>query len=89
MEPDDVVHFGCLRCKRTRRTQEIDEQAEQVMLQVLEAAFYLIETEGERQGVTVPSALREKLMKWAVKQSIIPADAEKRRKLRHERNQLD
>lgn len=92
----EIVQFGCLRCKRTRRTEEMDAAAEQIMLQVFEGAFYMIQQEGQTQGIVVDDTLKNKLMKWGIQASILPKDALKRPKheagtaeLANEREKLD
>jgi len=71
---DDRVRFGCISCKRTRRMAALDAAAEKTMEQVFTTAFDLIQEEGRRMGVTVPEALREKMLKWGRKQSIFAED---------------
>jgi hypothetical protein len=80
-ESPDVVQFGCIRCKRTARSEAADEAAEQIMLQVFEAAYALIKDHGEKEGILVDDSLKTKLLKWGIKQSILPAGADKRQKL--------
>jgi hypothetical protein len=69
---DDIVQFGCIRCKRTKRTKRIDAAAEKTMEAILMATFDLIHKEGADLGVDVPPELRDKLLKWGRKYSMIP-----------------
>jgi hypothetical protein len=87
MSDNEIVQFGCIRCKKTKRTIAADEAAERVMLQVFEAAFGLIQAEGANQGITVSGDLKSKLIKWGVQQSILPADAQKRQKTNEDENE--
>ena len=89
MEDDGHVQFGCLKCKRTKRSRALDVAAEKTMLQIFESAFELIEREGGELGVPIPQELRYKLLKWGVKQSIFPPDAGATEAMIVERNKLD
>lgn len=71
-EDDDIVQFGCIRCKRTKRTKRLDAAAEKTMEAIFLATFDLIHKEGKELGVDVPPELKEKMLKWGRKYSIIP-----------------
>lgn len=73
---DDRVRFGCISCKRTKRTAAIDAAAEKTMFQVFTSAFDLIQREGIDMGIPVPQELRAKLIKWGQKYSMFPEDPE-------------
>lgn len=73
---DDTVRFGCISCKRTKRTAAIDAAAEKTMFQVFTSAFDLIQREGVDMGIPVPEELRAKLIKWGQKYSMFPENPE-------------
>lgn len=91
---DKTVQFGCIRCKRTKRTKAMDDVAEKTMLSVIDAAYDLMVKEGQQLGYAVPPNLKQKLYKWGIKASILPEMAldeseAKTRKLANDRNKLD
>lgn len=71
-ESPEIVRFGCIRCKRTRRTAAIDAAAEKTMEAILFSTYDFLHREALELGVEVPAEFREKMIKWARKQSIIP-----------------
>lgn len=87
MEDQSPVKFGCITCRRTRRNEALDAAAEKVVQTIFEHAFALAQGEGRALGVEVPDELREKLLKWARKQSIVPQHPAAR--LQAQRNNLD
>jgi len=67
-----IVRFGCIRCKRTKRTERLDAAAERAVEAILIASYDTIHYEAQQLGIEVPPTLRDKMIKWARKQSIIP-----------------
>jgi len=72
MSDDEFVRFGCMRCKRTRAAEKVDEVAEKTMLFLFEAFFGQLEGEAQKMGLEVPETARDALYRWGVEQSILP-----------------
>lgn len=71
-ESPEIVRFGCIRCKRTRRTAQIDAAAERTMEAILFSTYDFLHREALELGVEVPDEFRQKMVKWARKRDIIP-----------------
>lgn len=86
---EEPVRFGCISCKRTKRTEALDAAAEKTMEAAFHNAFNFLQAEGARLGVDVPEALEVKMMKWGRKYSIFPPAPESVEDLINQRNRLD
>ncbi len=70
-DQEEYVQVGCMKCKRSRA------KAVQKTLDVLMApAFEQLQAEAKRQGIEVPDAFYEKMVKWSRKNGLLPAAEE-------------
>ncbi len=71
----DSVQFGCMRCKRTKRSKKMVETAKKTMEDVFEAAWELLRAEAVDLNVEVPIEFKGKMLKWGAKYHIFEPDA--------------
>ncbi len=86
---EERVRYGCISCKRTKRTAAIDKTADEISFGIFMAAADLIEKQSAEAGVAVPSEIRNKLIRWGIKWDIFPAGADAVAEAIAARNKLD
>ena len=72
---DDFVQFGCVKCKKTARNKQIDAYAEKTFEMVINEGFNFVQAQGKQMGIEVDDSLKTKMLKWGVKQSMVPSSA--------------
>lgn len=65
------VQFGCISCKKTKRTQQMVEVAHKTMEEILQHTFNYLKNNAAIEGVTIPPEFHDKLLKWARKAQLI------------------
>lgn len=63
----DSVQFGCMRCKKTKRSKRAVEAAQKTMEDIFEAAFTMLREEAHDLDVEIPIEFKGKMLKWGAK----------------------
>ena len=76
MSDNELIRFGCITCKRSKRTKEIQAVAQNTMEDVLEHTFNFIKGHAGPHGFAIPDSFHETIFKWARKEHLIPPELE-------------
>jgi hypothetical protein len=68
----EMIQVGCFRCKKNAKNVQIGKFAQKSIEEILDQGFKFVQAESHAVGITVTDEFKEKMMKWAVKQALIP-----------------